>query len=114
MCLVGSGLSGLGDQDMEAALLTKVTRHGQVTLPAAIRRLLHIEEGDYVEMRVAEDSVVLTPKKLIDKSQAYYWTPEWQAAEREADEDIAAGRVYGFDNVDDAINHLRKNRTAKP
>ena len=99
---------------MEAALLTKVTRHGQVTLPAAIRRLLHIEEGDYVEMRVAEDSVVLTPKKLIDKSQAYYWTPEWQAAEQEADEDIAAGRIHQIDNVEDAIAHLHKGRAATP
>lgn len=96
---------------MEAALLTKVTRHGQVTLPAAIRRLLHIEEGDYIEMRVAEEGVILTPKKLIDKSQAYFWTPEWQTAEREAEEDIAAGRVQQFEDVEDAIAHLHKGRT---
>jgi AbrB family looped-hinge helix DNA binding protein len=99
---------------MEAASLTKVTRHGQVTLPATIRRLLRIEEGDYVEMRVAEDSVVLTPKKLIDKNQAYFWTSEWQAAEREADEDITAGRIQQFDDVEDAIAHLHKRRIATP
>jgi antitoxin MazE len=98
---------------MEAALLTKVTRHGQITLPAAIRHLLHIEEGDYVEMRVAEDSVVLTPQKLIDKSQAYYWTPEWQVAEQTADEDIAAERIRRFENVEDAIAHLHRSRTAE-
>lgn len=30
---------------------------------------------------------------LIDWDQRYFWTPEWQAREREADEDIALGRI---------------------
>lgn len=95
---------------MPAAVLTKVTRQGQITLPAAIRRALHIEEGDYIEVSIANDSVVLTPKRLIDKSQAYFWTPEWQAAEREADEDIAAGRIYQFNDAESAIAALRESR----
>jgi hypothetical protein len=33
-----------------------------------------------------------------DPEQAWFWTPEWQAKEREADEDIAAGRVEHFDS----------------
>jgi hypothetical protein len=48
----------------------------------------------------------------MNKRQAYYWSPKWQAAEREADEDIAAGRVQSFDNVDDAVAHLRISRVA--
>lgn len=28
----------------------------------------------------------------IDPDQAWFWTDEWQQKEREADEDIAAGR----------------------
>src|SRR5688500_12481547 len=35
----------------------------------------------------------IAPVQWQDESQDYFWTPEWQAAEREADEDIAAGRV---------------------
>ncbi len=93
---------------MKTATLTKVTRNGQMTLPAVARRALHIEEGDYVEVRVSEDSLILTPKKLIDKSQAYFWSPEWQAAEREASEDIALGRVREFKKADDLIATLSK------
>ena len=59
--------------DAVAATITKITRNGQVTLPASARRALHVREGDYVEVRIAGDSIVLTPKKLIDKSQAYFW-----------------------------------------
>lgn len=93
---------------MKTATLTKVTRNGQMTLPAAARRALHIEEGDYIEVRVNEDSLVLTPKKLIDKSQSYFWSPEWQAAEREASEDIASGRVREFEKAGDLIAALKK------
>lgn len=95
---------------MQAAVLTKVTRQGQITLPAAVRRALQIEEGDYIEVSIANDSVLLTPKRLIDRSQAYFWTPEWQAAEREADQDIAAGRVYKYGDADSAIAALRESR----
>ena len=48
------------------------------------------------------------PKKLVDKSQAYFWTKRWQDAEREADEDIKAGRVKTFDSVDELIKDLDK------
>jgi AbrB family looped-hinge helix DNA binding protein len=99
---------------MDTAALTKVTRHGQVTLPASVRRSLRLQEGDYVEVRISGDDIILTPKKLIDASQAYFWTLSWQDAEQEADEDIEAGRVREFDNVDEVIASLREGRKAKP
>ena len=37
-------------------------------------------------------------KEDRDPDQAWFWTPEWQQMEREADEDIAAGRVESFDS----------------
>jgi len=93
--------------------LTKVTRNGQITLPASCRRATHIEEGDYVEVRVSEDSIILTPKKLIDKSQAYFWSSSWQSAEREASSDIAAGRVHAAEDADHLmaqLDEVRKNK----
>jgi antitoxin MazE len=86
--------------------LTKMTRNGQVTLPASIRRAAQLEEGDFFSVRFDGDNVVLTPKKLIDKSQAYYWTAEWQEKERRADEDIRAGRVKRFASVEELLADL--------
>ena len=88
--------------------MSKVTRHGQVTLPASVRKQLGIEEGDLVEIEVEDERAVLMPKKLVDKSQAYFWTKRWQDAEREADEDIKAGRVKTFDSVDELIKDLEQ------
>jgi AbrB family looped-hinge helix DNA binding protein len=93
--------------------LTKLTRNGQITLPATARRALHVEEGDYVEVRVTENSIVLTPKKLVDKSQAYFWSPGWQAAEREANDDVSAGRIHEAQDVDRLIASLDKARKRK-
>ena len=97
---------------MEKAL-TRVTRNGQVTLPATVRRALDIIEGDYIEVEATEESIVLTPKKLVNKSQAYFWSAEWQEAERAASEDIAAGRVHEFDDPEELIASLRRTRDKK-
>jgi antitoxin MazE len=92
----------------EPSALTKVTRNGQLTLPASLRRAVNIEVGDYIEVSVQGDGLLLTPKKLIDKSQAYFWTEEWQEKERRADEDEKAGRVESFESVEDLIADLHK------
>lgn len=39
-------------------------------------------------------------------SQVYFWADEWQEGERQADEDIRAGRTKRFDNAEDAIAWL--------
>ena len=87
---------------------SKVTRHGQVTLPASVRKELGIEEGDLVEVVVEDERAVLVPKKVIDKSQAYFWTKEWQDAEREASKDIKAGRVKTFETVEELVEDLEQ------
>ena len=88
---------------------TKVTRHGQITIPVSVRERLGIEEGDLVEIDVEDERAVLIPKKLVDKSQAYFWTKKWQEGERAADEDIKAGHVKTFESVDELMKDLDRN-----
>ncbi len=85
----------------------KVTRRGQVTLPASLRNAAQIEEGDYIQFLIDGTTINLIVKKLIDKSQTYFWTREWQEGEREADEDIRAGRLKTFNSVDELIAELK-------
>ena len=40
------------------------------------------------------------------EDQAWFWTNEWQAGEREAEADLAAGRYQVFDTMDDLIADL--------
>jgi len=84
----------------------QIRKKFQITLPLSIREQLGLEEGDYMAVEAREDEIVLRPKKLIDKSQAWFWSETWQAAEREAEADIQAGRVHEFSDAEEAIAFL--------
>ncbi len=77
---------------------TTVRAKGQITLPHAIRVAANLAEGDLVDVVLTEEGILLRPKKLIDATQAWFWTPQWQAGEREATQDIAAGQVEVFED----------------
>ena len=85
----------------------KVRPKAQLTLPEEIRRALHIGEGDEVEFVVQEDgTVTIRGYVSIPTDQAWFFTPEWLAGEREADEDIAARRGTVHESAEDMFAHL--------
>jgi AbrB family looped-hinge helix DNA binding protein len=88
--------------------ILQIRRKFQITLPQPIREELGLEEGDYVAAEVRDDEIVLRPKRLIDKSQVWFWSEQWQAAEREAEEDVAGGRVREFATAKEAIAFLHR------
>jgi hypothetical protein len=55
---------------------------------------------------------LLRPQKLIDATQAWFWTPSWQQGERTADADLAAGRGETFDSGEAFLDALHAR--AKP
>jgi hypothetical protein len=42
------------------------------------------------------------------EDQAWFWSDEWQAGEREAEADVAAGRVPVFDSMEDLLADLEQ------
>jgi antitoxin PrlF len=85
----------------------RVRPKAQLTLPEEIRRALHIGEGDEVEFAVHDDgTVTIRGYVSIPTDQAWFFTPEWLAGEREADEDIAAGRGTIHESAEDMFDHL--------
>ena len=49
----------------------KVLRGGQITMPKELREVLEIKEGDILEVQMEKNKVVLKPKVLLDKNQAW-------------------------------------------
>jgi AbrB family looped-hinge helix DNA binding protein len=91
--------------------ITRVSPKHQITIPKEAFEKLRLEVGDFLEVDVTEEGLLLIPKKLISKDQAWFWTKEWQEKEKEADEAIAKGEVSGpFKSADELIRHLRKHR----
>jgi antitoxin PrlF len=93
----------------ETAVTTaRIRGRGQVTLPAEVRAALRVEEGDEVEFTRHDDgTVTVRGLKTIPAEQAWFWSPEWQAGEREADDEIAGGDLSQvYDSADDMFADL--------
>jgi antitoxin MazE len=90
-----------------AASILKVQKNKNITLPTWLIRRFQMNAGDYVRLEETNEGVLMKPAKLIDPSQAYFWTKEWQAGERDAEEDIRKGRVKKFQNVRALMKDLR-------
>jgi antitoxin MazE len=89
--------------------ITRVSPKRRITIPKEACEKLHLETGDFLEVNVTEEGLLLIPKKLISKDQAWFWTKEWQEKEKEADEAIERGDLSGpFEDADEVIRHLRK------
>lgn len=78
--------------------VVKVMRHRQVAIPKELFETLALEVGDYLEVKVEKGKLVYVPKELVDRKTA-------QAID-EALEDIKAGRVKRFTDVEDLIKEL--------
>ena len=92
------------------SLLEEAVRLGaknQVTIPHRISKALRLRKGDHMLMRLVGGRVEMIPASLIPKDQLWFWTPEWQKKEREADDDIARGRVKEFESAEELIKDLR-------
>lgn len=81
---------------LRSLLSAPLRRKGVVTIPQQVREQLDLHEGDNLLVTVEDGRIVLTPAALIRRDQAWFWTPEWQAKEREADEEIltSGGAVH--------------------
>jgi hypothetical protein len=55
-----------------------------------------IEEGVRLDFR----GKPIPPESERDPDQWWFWTPKWQQMEREADEDIAAGRTTFYPDTE--------------
>ena len=91
--------------------LTRISPKHQITIPKEAFEKLRLEVGDFLEVEMTEEGLLLIPKKLISKDQSWFWSKEWQEKEKEADEAILKGELSEpFKKGDELIRHLRKRR----
>lgn len=89
-----------------------VGRKGQVTIPSEIRKAARLEEGDPVEVELTPEGILLRPGKMIDSSQAWFWTAKWQKGEREASSELEKGLGERFESAQEFLAALRKRSHA--
>lgn len=75
----------------------------QVQLASAARQSLEVP-ADLVDV-LAE---YLRETMAVVEDQTWFWAEEWQAGEREAEADVAAGRVQVFGSMEDLLADLEQ------
>jgi len=94
---------------MPTSTIMKISPQGQIRIPKKIMITLGIEKGDYVEVDIEKGQIVLKPRKLIDPSQGWYWTKEWQKMESRVDDEIKEGHVSPkFKTAEEGLKWLKK------
>ncbi len=87
----------------------KISPQGQIRVPKKIMEALGLAKGDYVEVELEKKQIVLKPRKLIDPTQGWYWTREWQKIEREVDREIEKGESSPeFKKKEEGLKWLKK------
>jgi AbrB family looped-hinge helix DNA binding protein len=86
--------------------VVKILRHGQITLPKEIRKILGVEEGDLLELGLENARVFLRPKVLVDKETVL--SEAGKVKIKEALEALEKGEIKEFDNVEDLIRELNQ------
>jgi bifunctional DNA-binding transcriptional regulator/antitoxin component of YhaV-PrlF toxin-antitoxin module len=91
-----------------------VQSRGTIALPADLRRRLHLDEpGAQLQIVERDDGTVELRALLpVPADQHWFWSERWQAMEREADEDVAAGRMTVLDGPDALFEHLDRGLDA--
>ncbi|MBF0505620.1 MAG: AbrB/MazE/SpoVT family DNA-binding domain-containing protein [Nitrospirae bacterium] len=87
--------------------LVKVRSKFQIVIPDDIRKRLHVQVGDTLEMQEKDGMLVIKPVIVVDKAQAYFWTDDWQAGEKDAETAKKQGDFKEFSEADEAVKWLK-------
>lgn len=95
--------------------LVQVRQKAQITLPQKVRHVLGIKEGDYLEVRLEDDKLILQPKVLLDRFPEIELSPKGERMLQESLNDVKKGvHLQAYDNAEDLIEALhRKSSVAK-
>ena len=111
---------GLAQRDIAASMGVSIARvsqieHGEVTSFEVIARYVEAlggrldlvaDFGDRTVRLPVSDTATIRGYVSIPTDQAWFFTPEWLAGEREADVDITAGRGTVHESAEDMFDHL--------
>ncbi|MBM4341409.1 MAG: AbrB/MazE/SpoVT family DNA-binding domain-containing protein [Deltaproteobacteria bacterium] len=84
------------------ATTVKVREKYQVTIPEDVRNHIPLRIGERVEVEAREGEIVIRPVLEVPRSQAWFWSEEWQEQIAQSMKDIEKGRARVFKTVKEA------------
>jgi AbrB family looped-hinge helix DNA binding protein len=87
--------------------LVRVKGKAQITLPAKVRKALNIREGDYLDVTVEGERVVLRPQIVLDRAPEASLSAEGEQMLDQALAEVGAGRVREHPDVQTLLAELQ-------
>ena len=92
--------------------LVRVKGKAQITLPAKVRKALNIREGDYLDVTVEGERVVLRPQIVLDRAPEVSLSAAGEQMLEQALAEVGAGRVKEHPDVQTLLEELRNANPA--
>ena len=86
----------------ETMSISKVGQRRQVVIPKNICQDLDLKEGDFVEVKKSEGSILIKPKKLVDSDDIL--TLKEEALIRKGEVQLKKGRYVLWNDINKKIN----------
>lgn len=87
-------------------MITQLRKKAQITIPQELIKKLNLKAGDNIEINVEDNKLILKPVVVVPKEQAWFWSKEWQQAEKQAEKDIMNGKVKKFNSAQELFDDL--------
>ena len=87
--------------------LIRVREKAQITIPSRVRKELGIKKGDYLDIVIEDDKIVIIPKILVDKVSVNL-SAKGEEMLKEAIDDVKKGKIKTHNNVKHFIDDLYK------
>ena len=100
-------------QGVLALPLVKVKEKFQITLPAELREALHLAVGDLLEATIQDNVIVLKPKVVIDRAQAWAKIEHAMASVKDLAPNPDQSPQAQEEEIAEIIKEYRKEKHAK-
>jgi antitoxin MazE len=74
-------------------MITQLRQRSQITLPNDVVKKMKLQEGDNLDIEIEDDKIIIKPVIVIDRSQTWFWSKEWQKKESEVDKQKHEGKI---------------------
>lgn len=87
-------------------MIVDFKQKSQVTIPKDIVTKFNLKVGDKIDIEEKDGKIIITPVVIIPKDQSWYYSPNWQAMEKDVDNQIKAGKFHTAHTTDELFDDL--------
>ena len=86
-------------------MVIKLSSKNQITIPKSIADAFTLQKGDFLEIKIIGDKIMITPKEIIFENK--YPRGDLEGAEKKLEKNLSKDEI-SFNSSRDMVKHLKK------